>query len=124
MIHGNAMGSKVTAISAWLRSPTGIAVNALGITQIISWGTTFYSLAVLAAPITNDTGWSLTIIFGGMSIGLLISAVISTWAGYLLDTHGARFIMSIGSSSIHVANLTSNVKRQVFGTSPSHLEAI
>ena len=75
----------------------GVAVNALGITQIVSWGTTLYALAVLAGPIGSDTGWSPTIVFGGLSIGLLVSGAISTWTGYLLDTRGARAIMSIGS---------------------------
>ncbi|MEM6499196.1 MAG: MFS transporter, partial [Pseudomonadota bacterium] len=83
--------------AAWFRSPTGAAVNALGITQIVSWGTTLYALAVLAGPIGADTGWSPSIVFGGLSIGLLVSGAISTWTGYLLDTRGARAIMSIGS---------------------------
>ena len=91
------MTSKLTALWAWFRSPTGIAVNALGITQIVSWGTTLYALAVLGGPIGADTGWSPSIVFGGLSIGLLISGAISTWTGNLLDARGARSVMSIGS---------------------------
>ena len=83
--------------SAWARSPTGVAVNALGITQIVSWGTTLYALAVLGAPISADTGWSASIVFGGLTIGLLVSGAISTWTGRLIDTHGARVVMTIGS---------------------------
>ena len=37
-----------------------IAVNALGITQITAWGTSYYCLGVLAKPIAADTGWGLT----------------------------------------------------------------
>lgn len=91
------MLTKLQQFAAWLRSPTGVAVNSLGITQIVSWGTTLYALAVLAGPIGSDTGWSPSIVFGGLSIGLLVSGAISTWTGYLLDTRGARSIMSIGS---------------------------
>lgn len=82
----------------WACSPTGVAVNALGITQIVSWGTTLYALAVLAAPISSDTGWSTSIVFGGLTVGLLVSGAISTWTGWLIDTKGARAVMAIGSA--------------------------
>ena len=38
--------------------PMVVAVNALGITQITAWGTSYYSLGVLAKPIVADTGWA------------------------------------------------------------------
>ena len=81
----------------WTCSPTGVAVNSLGITQIVSWGTTLYALAVLGSPISSDTGWSASIVFGGLTIGLLVSGAISTWTGRLIDTRGARAVMTIGS---------------------------
>ncbi|MGI9520566.1 MAG: MFS transporter [Hyphomicrobiaceae bacterium] len=81
----------------WLESPTGIAVNALGITQIVCWGTTLYALAVLGTPISADTGWSPSLVFGGLTLGLLVSGAISSWTGRAIDTHGARAIMAIGS---------------------------
>ena len=34
-----------------------IVVAALGVTQILAWGSTFYLLGVLANPIARDTGW-------------------------------------------------------------------
>ena len=37
-----------------------IAVNALGITQITAWGTSYYCLGVLAKPIVAETGWAMT----------------------------------------------------------------
>jgi len=86
------------SFAIWLRSPTGVAVNALGIVQIVAWGTTLYSLAVLGAPISDETGWSPSLVFGGLSLGLLISGVISTWTGRLIDTLGARAVMTVGSA--------------------------
>ena len=59
----------------------GVAVHALGITQIVAWGTTLYALAVLGKPIMAETGWSSTVVFGGLTLGLLISGVISSWVG-------------------------------------------
>jgi MFS family permease len=82
---------------AWTISPMGVAVNALGITQIIAWGTTLYALAVLAKPIMADTGWSASIVFGGLTLGLLVSGAISTWTGALIDKRGARSVMAIGA---------------------------
>lgn len=80
----------------WLTSPTGVAVCAIGIVQIIAWGTSFYSLGVLGKPIVEDTGWSNGIVFAGLTVGLLISAVISTPVGAAIDRYGARSVMAIG----------------------------
>lgn len=91
-------GSRSAAFAAWLRSPTGVAVNSLGVTQIVSWGTTLYALAVLGPPIVADTGWPASLVFGGLSLGLLVSGAISTWTGRLIDTRGARAVMSVGSA--------------------------
>jgi hypothetical protein len=35
-----------------------IVVTALGITQILAWGSPFYLLGVLANEIARNTGWS------------------------------------------------------------------
>lgn len=91
------MTSLLAAFRRWLRSPIGIAVNALGVTQIVGWGTTYYALAVLAPAIAADTGWSAALIFGGLTLGLLVSGVISTTAGGLADRLGARRLMTLGA---------------------------
>ncbi len=82
---------------AWMLSPMGVSVNALGITQIVAWGTTLYALGVLAQPIIADTGWSASVVFGGLSVGLLVSGAISTWTGWLIDNKGARAVMAVGA---------------------------
>src|SRR5215467_4326575 len=77
--------------------PMVVAVNALGITQITAWGTSFYCLGVLAKPIVADTGWALSTVFLGFSVALLVMGFISTWVGRLIDRIGARAVMSIGT---------------------------
>jgi MFS family permease len=77
--------------------PMVIAVNALGITQITAWGTSYYCLGVLAKPIVAETGWALTTVFLGFSIALLVMGSISTWVGWLIDRIGARAVMSVGT---------------------------
>ena len=80
----------------WFVSPAGVAVTTIGIVQIIVWGTSFYSLGVLAHPVIADTGWSNTLVFAGLTLGLLASSAISTWAGSLIDRVGARTVMTAG----------------------------
>ena len=74
-----------------------IAVNALGITQITAWGTSYYCLGVLAKPIVAETGWAMTTVFLGFSVALIVMGFISTWVGRLIDRIGARAVMSIGT---------------------------
>ena len=80
----------------WLISPTGVAVCLIGIVQIIAWGTSFYSLGVLGKPVVADTGWSNGIVFAGLTVGLLISSLISAPIGAAIDRYGARVVMAAG----------------------------
>lgn len=77
--------------------PLVISVNALGLTQITAWGTSYYCLGVLAKPIAADTGWSIGTIFLGFSVALVVMGLISTWVGRLIDRVGARTVMSLGT---------------------------
>ena len=86
-----------SARSRFLRDPATHAVLALGITQIIAWGTSLYALGVLGKPIAADMGWSQSLVFGGLTVGLLASGAVSTFVGRLLDRRGGRAIMSVGS---------------------------
>ena len=50
-----------------------VIVPALGVTQILAWGSTFYLLAVLAPFIQKNMGWHYHVIIGGASIGFLVA---------------------------------------------------
>ena len=73
-----------------------VAVCTLGIAQITAWGTSYYCLGVLAGPIAADTGWSLSLVYFGFTVGLLAMGLVSAWAGRALDQYGARGAMSAG----------------------------
>lgn len=77
--------------------PMLVAVNALGITQITAWGTSYYCLGVLGKPIAAETGWGLGTVYLGFTVALLVMAFISTWVGRLIDRAGARIVMSAGT---------------------------
>jgi MFS family permease len=82
---------------AFLNHPATAAILALGITQIVAWGTTLYALGVLGKPIAADTGWSQSLVFGGLTVGLLVSSAISAHVGRLMDRRGSQLVMSVGS---------------------------
>jgi MFS family permease len=74
-----------------------IVVSALGITQILAWGSSYYLLAVLAKPIAEDTGWPLSWIVGGLSLGLLMAALISPVVGHAIERHGGRPVLAVSA---------------------------
>ena len=57
--------------------PRLVVVAAMGIGQILAWGSSYYLLAVLAGPIAQATGWSESWIIGALSLGLLTSGLAS-----------------------------------------------
>ena len=82
----------------------GVVIAALGIAQILAWGTSFYFPAVFAEPIVADTGWSLGWVVSGTTIGLLIAGLISPQVGRLIGTHGGRPVL-LTSSVLYAAGL-------------------
>jgi predicted MFS family arabinose efflux permease len=70
-----------------------ILITALGVTQILAWGSTYYLLAVLAAPIAADTGWSLTWTVGALSLGLLVAGFAAPRVGRAIETWGGRPVL-------------------------------
>jgi predicted MFS family arabinose efflux permease len=101
--HRAGMQEKATRAGAswgwggFVRHPATHAILALGITQICAWGTSLYALGVLGKPIAADTGWSQSLVFGGLTVGLLVSGAVSTVIGRGIDRRGGRAIMAIGS---------------------------
>jgi MFS family permease len=85
--------SSVTAPTVRVPSPR-LIVPALGITQILAWGSSYYLLAVLAQPIAADTGWPLTWIVAGLSLGLLIAGLASPVVGRQIHRRGGRPVLA------------------------------
>jgi MFS family permease len=77
-----------------------LLVPALGITQILAWGSTFYLLAVLAAPIVQDTGWSYDRVVAGLSLGLAIAGLVSPRVGRAIKVSGGRPVLASGAAML------------------------
>jgi predicted MFS family arabinose efflux permease len=71
-----------------------LLIPALGLNQILSWGSSYYLLAVLAGPIAADTGWPLPWIVGSLSAGLLVAGLVSPRVGRLIGRHGGRPVLA------------------------------
>jgi hypothetical protein len=76
---------------------SGTVVIALGITQIFAWGSSYYLPAVLAASISSGTGWPLSWVIGGLSLGLIIAGIVSPTVGSTIQVHGGRPVLAISS---------------------------
>lgn len=70
-------------------------ISALGVAQIFTWGSSYYLLAVLAAPIAADTGWTLSWIVGALSIGLLAAGIVSPRVGDAIGQYGGRPVLAV-----------------------------
>ena len=73
------------------------AVSVLGVTQIIAWGTIFYSPVLIAPLIAVEHGWSLSFTMSGFSLGLLIAGLVSPTVGRSIDSRGGHVVMAAGA---------------------------
>ncbi len=73
------------------------AVPVLGVTQILSWGTIFYTPVLIVPLIAAERGWSISFAMGGFSIGLLAAGLIAPYVGRSIDRFGGHVVMTIGS---------------------------
>jgi len=66
--------------------------------QLLSWGSFYYAFAALAVPMETDLGWSRGEVMAAMSIGLVVSALLSPTIGSLIDHGRGRVVMTAGSA--------------------------
>ena len=74
-----------------------VLVAGLGVTTIVSYGTTQYFFGVILVPIQHDLGWSRAALSGAYSLAFLVAGVLGLPLGGLIDRRGARLLMSAGS---------------------------
>jgi MFS family permease len=73
------------------------AVPVLGVTQILAWGTIFYTPVLIVPLIAAERGWSISFAMGGFSVGLLVAGLVSPYVGRSIDHFGGHVTMTIGS---------------------------
>ena len=92
-----------------------IVVAALGTTQMLAWGSSYYLPAILADPIAQGLGLSRTTVFGLFSGALLLSAVLGPSVGGAIDNHGGRGVLTL-SNLVLAAGLVLLGTAQGFAT--------
>jgi MFS family permease len=109
--------------AAWTRSfpwqprqlgQTGI-IAVLGFTQCLAWGSSYYLLAVLAKPIAADTGWPLTWVVGGLSLGLLVAGFASPGMGRAVERYGGRPVLACGSGILALGLVGLGASQHLIG---------
>lgn len=75
------------------RVPRRVAFG-IGTAQLLVWGSSFYLLAILGAPIATDTGWEPGWIAAGLSIGLVAAGLVSRRVGRMIDARGGRRVLA------------------------------
>jgi len=78
--------------------PGVAAIITLGAIQILSWGGSFYLMAVMANPIAMETGWSQQWIYGALSTGILVSGLLAPLSGRIIARTGGRLLLAMSGA--------------------------
>jgi MFS family permease len=76
-----------------------IVVGALALTITSSYGILSYAFTVFIKPMSAELGWTIGQLTSAYSLAGLVNVVFGLILGRLLDQHGSRVIMSIGTLS-------------------------
>jgi sugar phosphate permease len=76
------------------RAGAQLFITGLGIGQICSWGSLYYSFPMIAEAMRNDLGWSRPDLYGAATIGLLLSGLAAYPVGSAIDRGHGRTIMA------------------------------
>lgn len=73
------------------------SISALGLAQICSWGTLYYSFPQLAEAMMGEYHWNKSEVYGALTVSLLFSAVAAVPIGWIIDQGRGRQVMTFGS---------------------------
>jgi predicted MFS family arabinose efflux permease len=86
---------------------------AIGLGQILGWGSAFYLIAVIAKPVAQETGWSLTNVIAGHALALLVAGLASPRVGLLIERFGGRPILALASLLMAAGHLALAVMQSL-----------
>jgi predicted MFS family arabinose efflux permease len=78
-------------------------ITALGVGQICSWGSLYYSFPQIAEAMGVEQGWSKPELYGAATLGLLLAALLAYPVGVAVDRGYGRAVM--GGASLAAAAL-------------------
>lgn len=74
-------------------------ISGLGIAQIASWGSLYYSFPQLAEAISADLGFSKAVLYAAATLGVLLSGLAAYPVGVAIDRGWGRVVMAGASSA-------------------------
>ena len=80
-----------------------VVVFAAGTTVFARMAPSVSILAIFLSPMTEELGWSRTLIAGAVSVGAIASIFVSPMVGWAVDRYGARLILSVSMVILGVA---------------------
>lgn len=78
-------------------SGRSLFITGLGIGQVCSWGSLYYSFPLIAEAMGRDLGWSKPQMYGAATLGLLLAGIVAYPVGAAIDRGHGRTVMSLGS---------------------------
>lgn len=82
------------------RAASSMMTLAAGCNQLINWGISFYMPGTFARAIEYDTGWPATQIYLGLTLAMLIMALLSPFVARLLARFGGQRVVVSGTLAI------------------------
>jgi predicted MFS family arabinose efflux permease len=79
--------------------------SAIGIGQVLAWGSSYYLPAVLAGPVSTATDWPQGWVIGALSLGLLTSGLVSPRVGLLIQRFGGRPVLAASAVLLAIGHL-------------------
>lgn len=76
-----------------------------GLTQVIGYGTLYYSFAIISEDVAKSFGWSQSDFFLAFTVALASGGLIAPRMGRMLDRYGAARVMAWGSVASALAML-------------------
>jgi predicted MFS family arabinose efflux permease len=92
-----------------------VVVAALGTTQTLAWGSSYYLPAILAEPIAEGLAVSRAMVFGVFSRSLLLSALLGLVVGRTIDHRGGRGVLVLSNVVLAAGLLLLSLARGVIG---------
>ena len=75
----------------------GRLITALGVAQICSWGSLFYSFPLIAEAMRLDLGWSKPALYGAATLGLALAGFAAYPVGAAIVRGHGRMVMGLAS---------------------------
>lgn len=72
-------------------------VLALGLSQLLCWGVSYYLVGLFGEVMAADLGQGLPAIHGGFTLALVVMGLVSSTVGHAIDRRGGRGVMVAGS---------------------------